>query len=79
MDKDVAEILAAAINNMAAATALQAETNAVLAGEVTGLKRTIQAQQAMVDRKVKPLIERSQAAQLKIKTRLEGPPDVSGS
>ena len=68
MDKKAAEVIAAAINNtavamanMAAATALQAETNAYLAGKMDALQRTIQAQQAKVDRNLAPLIERSKA------------------
>lgn len=74
MDKESAQIIAAAMNNMAAATAIQAETNAVLAGEVNGLKRTVQAQQATVERRIKPLIDRSKAQVNTILESLEGVP-----
>lgn len=59
MDREAAEIIAAAMNNMAASTALQAETNVVLAEKLEGLQRTVQGAQAKVDRHMKPLIERS--------------------
>lgn len=61
MDKEAAKIIAAAMNNMAAATAIQAETNAYLAGKMDALQRTIQAQQGKIDRNLKPMIERSKA------------------
>ena len=62
MDIESAKIIAAAMHSMAAATAIQAETNAVLAGEVNKLRRTVQGAQAKIDRNVGPLIERSKAA-----------------
>lgn len=61
MDKEAAEIIAAAMNNMAASSALQAETNLVLAEKLDEFKRTVQGAQARVDRHLRPLIERTKA------------------
>jgi hypothetical protein len=70
MDEQVARILAAALDNIAASNALQAETNALLADKMDGLTRTIQGAQAKVDTHMKPLIERSKANAAKLLNEL---------
>ncbi len=45
MDKEAAEIIAAALNNVATSSAIQAETNAVLAAQMERMTRTVQAHQ----------------------------------
>jgi hypothetical protein len=71
MDKEAAEIIAAALNNIAASTALQAETNVVLADKLDEFKRTVQGAQARVDRHLKPLIDRTKANSAKIIAEIE--------
>ena len=66
MDKEVAEILAAAMNNMAESnkmvattTAVQAEAHALIALKMDELTNTIRGAQALVDRKMKRTFEQS--------------------
>ena len=61
MDTEAAKILAAALNNIAAASALQAESNMFVAGKFDELTNVIRGAQMMVDRKLKPSIDRSKA------------------
>ena len=57
MDKEAAEIIAAALNNVATSSAIQAETNAVLAAQMERMTRTVQAHQFVVDRKVSRMVD----------------------
>jgi hypothetical protein len=73
MDKEAAAIIAAAMNNMAASSALQAETNVVLASKLEDLTNTVRGAQMRIDRHVKPLIERSKAQAAEVLAKLEVP------
>ena len=51
--------LAAALHAIAAALSVQAETNAVLATQMSDLTGTIRGQQRMIEKQVAPMIDRA--------------------
>lgn len=79
MDKEAAEILAAAMHNMAeanklvaAASAVQAESNSLIAGKMDELTNTIRGAQMRIDRGLKPSIDRAKQNAADIVGKLQG-------
>lgn len=59
MDKESAEIIAAALHSIAASNAINAETNVILASKLDELANTVRGAQARVDRQLGDAIRRS--------------------
>jgi len=78
MDKEAAEIIAAAMHAQAeatkmnaAATAIQAEAHALIAAKMDELTNTIRGAQARIDRGLKPTVDRASKTAAEIVARIE--------
>jgi hypothetical protein len=71
--------LASALHAIAAAMSVQAETNAVLAAQMAELTGTIRGQQRLVEKSIKPTIDRARAQAAAAMQHAREALDASGS